>query len=304
MPTLSLEKLCVRFGRKEAVNAVSLTVEPGRCHALLGRNGAGKTTVMKALLGLLRPQSGRVRLFDLDPERHEAEVKSRLAWVPDAPAFYPWMSVREALEYAASARPRWRADIEEHLVSRFSLELDAPTSGLSKGQKTQLALTCAVASDPELLVLDEPTTGLDPMMRRQFLEAVIGAFQDRQPEKKTIFVSTHLISEFEGIIDEFTVLAEGRVVLTSHADEARQRYCRLRGWFEQMPLPEVPMITLHMTRREGRLLEFVVDQAPDEARAWLHRSGASRIESTPLSLEEIFMCTASAKGTTPCPPSL
>ncbi len=292
MPTtVSLDGLSVRFGTKEAVNDLSLKVEAGRCHALLGRNGAGKTTTMKALLGLIRPDAGRVSLFGLDPDTHEAEVKSRLAWVPDSPAFYPWMTVRDVLEHTAAMRTSWRLDIQEHLISRFNLDLSAPSASLSKGQKTQLALTCAVASDPELLVLDEPTTGLDPLVRRQFLEAVIGTFQDRQPEKKTIFVSTHLISEFEGIIDGFTVLSAGKVVLTSDADEARQRYCRLRGWFDQTP-PELTLPTISQSRREGRLLEFVVDQKPDEARAWLHNAGASRIELTPLSLEEIFVCAA------------
>lgn len=290
--TISLENISVKFDRKDAVNGLTLNVEAGRCHALLGRNGAGKTTTMKALLGLIRPDGGRVKLFGLDPLKHEAEVKSRLAWVPDSPAFYPWMSVQEALDYAASIRTSWRKDIEEHLVSRFSLELDAPTSGLSKGQKTQLALTCAVAADPELLVLDEPTTGLDPLVRRQFLEAVIGTFQDRNPEKKTIFVSTHLISEFEGIIDDFTVMSAGRGVLTSDADSARQRFCRLRGWFEQAPPMKVPMATVLPAKHEGRLVEFVVDERPEEARTWLHNAGASRIEATALSLEEIFVCAA------------
>ena len=291
-PTITFENISIRYGTKDAVSGLSLNVEPGRCHALLGRNGAGKTSAMKALLGLLRPDAGTVRLFGLDPEKHEREVKSRLAWVPDSPSFYPWMSVREALAYTASTRTTWRREIEEHLCSRFSLDLSAPTSGLSKGEKTQLALTCAVASDPELLVLDEPTTGLDPLVRRQFLEAVIGTFQDRQPEKKTIFVSTHLISEFEGIIDDFTVLAGGRAVLTSDADAARERFCRLRGWFEQTPPPQIGVPSVLSTRREGRLLELVVDSKAAETRAWLHGAGASRIESTALSLEEIFVCAA------------
>ena len=119
-------------------------------------------------------------------------------------------------------------------------------------------LTCAVAADPELLVLDEPTTGLDPLVRRQFLEAVIGTFQDRNPQAKTILVSTHLISEFEGIIDDFTVMAKGRAVITSDADSARQRFCRLRGWFEQTPPLQVPVSTITPPKTEGRLLELVV----------------------------------------------
>jgi ABC-2 type transport system ATP-binding protein len=291
-PALELQQLSVRYGRAEAVRELSLTVEPGRCHALLGRNGAGKTSTMKALLGLIAPDAGRVKLFGLDPKTHEAEVKSRLSWVPDAPAFYPWMTVQDTLEHAAALRPTWRRDVEEHLRTRFTLDPTAPTSTLSKGQKTQLALTCAVAADPELLVLDEPTTGLDPLVRRQFLEAVIGTFQDRNPQQKTIFVSTHLISEFEGIVDSFTVLAHGRAVLSADADEARQRFCRLRAWFDVTPPLEVPVTTVQPLKRDGRYLELVVDQRREEARAWLQQAGANRVETQALTLEDIFVCAA------------
>lgn len=291
-PVIDVENIHVTFGRADAVRGLCLSVAPGRCHALFGRNGAGKTTTLKALLGLAPVKTGRVALFGLDPARHEAQVKARLAWVPDAPGFYPWMSVREALEYAASFRPGWRRDVEEHLVGKFDLDLEAPTRGLSKGQRTQLALVAAVAADPELLVLDEPTSGLDPLVRRQFLEAVISAFQDRNPERRTLLVSTHLISEFEGIVDSFTIVQGGRDVLTAASDDARARFRRIRAWFEDRTPATVPIRTLKPPRHEGRMVEVLVDEAPDEARNWLTAVGASRVEASALSLEEIFLTTA------------
>src|ERR1041385_212858 len=176
------------YGRVEAVNGLDLTVRAGRCYGFFGRNGAGKTTTIKCLLNLLRPQSGNVRVFGLDPRRNEVAVKSRLAYVPDAVAFYPWMRVRDTLDYLASFRARWNRDLETDLLRRFGLDPGQKASALSKGQRTQLALIGAICPEPELLVLDEPTSGLDPIVRREFIETVIGAYQSGDPDKRTVFV--------------------------------------------------------------------------------------------------------------------
>src|SRR4029434_7511420 len=164
------------------------------------------------------------RIFGLDPARSEVDVKSRVAYVPDQVAFYPWMTVRETLAYVASFRERWNRESEATLLTQFQLDGRQKTSTLSKGQRTQLALVTAVCAEPDLLVLDEPTSGLDPIVRRECIQTVIGAFQDGVPERRTVFVSTHLISEFEGLIDEFTIIDRGRAVLTLGADTARERY--------------------------------------------------------------------------------
>src|SRR6516165_3084037 len=139
-PIIELKNLTRRYGRVEAVNGLSLTVQPGSCYGFFGRNGAGKTTTIKCLLNLLRPQSGSVRVLGLDPQRDEVAVKSRLAYVPDAVAFYPWMTVRDTLEYFASCRKHWNYDIETDLLKRFALDRNQKAASMSKGQKTQLAL--------------------------------------------------------------------------------------------------------------------------------------------------------------------
>src|SRR5262245_27399725 len=257
-PVIAIDRLVRRFSRTEAVNGLSLRVEPGRCYGFFGRNGAGKTTTIKCLLNLLRPTSGSVRLFGLDPAAHEVDVKSRLAYVPDAVAFYPWMTVREALDYAASFRPRWNTDTEKALIDRFRLDMRRKTSHLSKGQKTQLALVCAICPEPELLVLDEPTSGLDPIVRREFIQTVIGAYQDAEPGGRTVFVSTHLISEFEGLIDEFTIIENGREVLALDADGARSRYQKIYARFAA-DAPAIDLAGARVLRRSGRDVEVVVN---------------------------------------------
>src|SRR6266480_6898873 len=138
-PVIDLNHLVRRYGRTDAVNGLSLRVQPGRCYGFFGRNGAGKTTTIKCLLNLLRPTAGEVKVFGLDPARHEVEVKSRIAYVPDTVAFYPWMSVEDTLVYLASFRRRWNRDTEATLVKQFRLDVRQKVSALSKGQRTQLA---------------------------------------------------------------------------------------------------------------------------------------------------------------------
>src|SRR5215467_1768 len=223
-PVIEIKDLVYTYGKGDAVHGFNLQVEPGRCYGLFGRNGAGKTTTIKCLLNLLRPRSGSVRLFGLDPAKHEVEVKRRLAYVPDYVAFYPWMTVRQTLDYLASFRERWNRRTELELLEQFRLDESKKTNALSKGQKTQLALIGAICAEPDLLILDEPTSGLDPIVRREFIQTVIGAYQEADPGNRTVFVSTHLISEFEGLIDEFTIIENGRSEVTLEADDARSRY--------------------------------------------------------------------------------
>jgi ABC-2 type transport system ATP-binding protein len=234
-PVIALNNLTRAYGKVEAVHGLTLTVRPGRCYGFFGRNGAGKTTTIKCLLNLLQPDSGTVRVFGLDPHKQEVAVKSRLSYVPDSVAFYPWMTVSQTLEFLASFRPHWNQDMEADLLNRFQLDPAQKASNLSKGQKTQLALIGAVCPEPELLVLDEPTSGLDPIVRREFIQTVIGAYHASDPERRTIFVSTHLIAEFEGLIDEFTIIDQGRELLTMSADDARHRFQRIRAIFSQFP---------------------------------------------------------------------
>ena len=287
-PAIHIENLAYAYGRAEAVHDLSLKVQPGRCYGLFGRNGAGKTTTMKCLLNLLRPQRGQVRVFGLDPAKAEVPVKSRLAYVPDQVVFYPWMSVRETLDYLASFRQRWNRKTEEELLERFRLDPAQRTDGLSKGQRTQLALIAAICPETDLLVLDEPTSGLDPIVRREFIETVIGAYQEGNPGNRTIFVSTHLITEFEGLIDEFTIIDGGRVVVTLGSDQARQRFQKIRARFAQSP-PQLDLKAALRVRRQGRELELIANGAGPELLERLRQHNPEALTTESLTLEEIFV---------------
>lgn len=292
-PAIDIQNLAYSYARAEAVHDLSLRALPGRCYGLFGRNGAGKTTTMKCLLNLLRPQRGQVRVFGLDPTNVEVEVKRRLAYVPDQLAFYPWMTVRETLDYLASFRERWNKKTEQELLDRFRLDSAKRTAALSKGQRTQLALIAAICPETDLLVLDEPTSGLDPIVRREFIETVIGAYQEGGSGERTIFVSTHLITEFEGLIDEFTIIDQGRAVLTLEADEARHRFQKIRARFAQ-PLPELDLQSALRVRREGRELELIVNGSGPQLLEHLRLHQPEVLTTEALTLEEVFVAVLKA----------
>ena len=176
------------------------------------------------------------------------------------------------------------------MLERFQLDPAQRTGNLSKGQRTQVALVAAVCPETDLLVLDEPTSGLDPIVRREFIEAVIGAYQQGIPGKRTILVSTHLITEFEGLIDEFTLIDRGRAVLTLDADQARERYQKIRARFAQAP-PEIDLKAALRVRRDGRELELIANGSGAELMERLRQHNPEALSTESLTLEEIFVAT-------------
>lgn len=289
-PAIAIHNLVRRFGRTDAVDGLTLRVAVGRCYGLFGRNGAGKTTTIKCLLNLIRATSGETRIFGLDPLRDEVAVKARVGYVPDLVAFYPWMTVEDTLAYFASFRRHWNQAIEASLLKQFRLDPRQNTTHLSKGQRTQLALICAICPEPELLVLDEPTSGLDPIVRREFIQTVIGAYQDGDPGRRTVLVSTHLIAEFEGLIDEFTIVDRGRSVLTLEADLARERYQKVHARFASDPGP-LDLPGTRVLRRRGRELEVMVNGRAAQVMERLREHSLESMVIEALTLEEIFVAT-------------
>ena len=289
-PAIEVKGLNYNYGRSDAVHHFNLTVPQGRCYGLFGRNGAGKTTTLKCLLNLLRPRAGTVRVFGMDPAKDEVAVKRRLAYVPDYIAFYPWMTVRETLDYLSSFRTHWNSETERDLLHRFRLDSSQRTGALSKGQRTQVALVAAICPEPDLLLLDEPTSGLDPIVRREFIETVIGAYQEGGTGKRTILVSTHLITEFEGLIDDFTIMDQGRDLLSLGADQARQRYQKIRARFAQPP-PALDFKGALQVRRQGRELELIANGEGPQIMELLRGLSPESLTSEALSLEEVFVAT-------------
>ncbi|MBN2383641.1 ABC transporter ATP-binding protein [bacterium] len=294
-PAIEIKGLSKRYKKREAVSGLDLVVEPGICYGLFGQNGAGKTTTIRCLLGLLRPQSGTVRIFGYDPLKQEEQAKSRLAYVPETLGFYPWMTVAGVLKYTSAFYPNWDWSLANELLARFAFNRKQKIPALSKGQKAQLALIEAISTGCDLLVLDEPTSGLDPLTRSEFIRTVIGAFQEDRHGQRTILVSTHLINEFEGLIERFTIIDRGRSIVTSDSDQARARYKKIQLFFEDS-VPECNHPAILALEQQGKSLELVTDSFSDELLRYLKSLYPSRLELEALSLEEIFIATLRKRG--------
>ena len=214
-------ELTRRFGTTTALDAVNLAVERGTVHGLLGANGAGKTTFIKHILGLLRAESGTVRVFGLDPVADPPGVLSRIGYLSEDNDLPGWMRVDELMRYSRAFYPGWNVAYAEELRQAFALEPVAKIKDLSKGQKARAGLIVALAHRPELLVLDEPSSGLDPIVRRDILGAVIRTIAD---EGRTVLFSSHLLEEVEQVADYVTIINHGRIVLSAPLDEIKEAH--------------------------------------------------------------------------------
>jgi ABC-2 type transport system ATP-binding protein len=225
---ISITELTRSFGAKTALDSVNLSFPRGAVYGLVGANGAGKTTLIKHILGLLRAESGSVRIFGLDPVTDPVGVLSRIGYLSEENDLPGWMRVDELIRYSRAFYPAWDAGYAEQLREAFALDPAAKVKELSKGQKARAGLLVALAYRPELLVLDEPSSGLDPIVRRDILGAVIRTIAD---EGRTVLFSSHLLDEVEAVADHVTMIREGRIVLSAPIDDIRQSHGSLDAAF-------------------------------------------------------------------------
>src|SRR5215467_9060476 len=208
---VSITNLSRRFGAKTALNDVSLYVPRGCVFGLVGENGAGKTTLIKHILGLLKAEAGTVRVFGLDPVLDPPGVLSRIGYLSENRDLPPWMRVDELLRYSQAFYPKWDPAFAEQMRKEFGLDPAARIKNLSRGENAKAGLLIALAYRPEFLLLDEPSSGLDPVVRRDILEAIIRTVAD---EGRTVFFSSHLLEEVERVADDLAMMFNGRVVLS------------------------------------------------------------------------------------------
>jgi ABC-2 type transport system ATP-binding protein len=291
-PIIEISGLTRKFENKLALNNVSLQVPRGRVFGLVGENGAGKTTLIKHVLGLLKAESGSVRVFGFDPVAAPVAVLSRIGFLSENRDLPPWMRVDELLRYTRSFYPRWDPAFAEELRNQFGLDPSAKIRNLSRGENAKAGLLLALAFRPELLLLDEPSSGLDPLVRRDILEAIIRTVAD---EGRTVFFSTHLLDEVERVADDVAMMFDGQVVLKGPLDQVKENHHRLVLRFEspQPAAPKVPGV-LSIT---GSGLEWTVicnGSRQETVAAAARLGGRVVLEETP-SLDEIFVARAGGK---------
>jgi ABC-2 type transport system ATP-binding protein len=223
-PVVAIDGLTVRYGRHTAVEDIDLEVDAGCVYALLGRNGAGKTSTVGCLLGQRRATAGSVRLFGRNVWCHRASLMGKVGVVPERSEVPPGMTGRQLERFFASLYPGWKREEFTGRLDRFGIPLNRPNGTLSKGQQRQLSLALALASRPELLVLDDPTLGLDAVARRELLEELIGELADRGT---TVFVTTNDIGGIEGVAERVGILHRGSLVVDEELESLKGRYRRL-----------------------------------------------------------------------------
>lgn len=220
-PVIEISGLTRRFGNKTALNAIDLSMPRGAVYGLVGANGAGKTTLIKHILGLLRAEAGSVRVFGLDPVAEPVAVLSRIGYLSEENDLPGWMRVEELLRYSRAFYAGWDDEYAEELRQTFALDAAARIKNLSKGQKARAGLLIALAYRPELLVLDEPSSGLDPIVRRDIVGAVMRTTAD---EGRTVLFSSHLLDEVEEVADHVTMISNGSIILSAPLSDIKESH--------------------------------------------------------------------------------
>lgn len=290
-PVVKLENLTVRYGKVRALDEVALEVARGSVYALTGRNGAGKTSAIRCLLGHRLPDAGRAFLFGEESWGGRARAMARTGVVPEEPEAPPEMTAKQLLWFCSRLYPRWNGGEALARLERFGVPRDVPCGRLSKGQKGMLALALALGHGPELLVLDDPTLGLDAVARKAFFEELVGDLAERGT---TVFVTSHDLRGVEGVASHVGLLKEGRLLLSDEMEALRARFRRVRLTAgEGAPsdlraaLSEFQVLDL---ARLGTAAEVLVDRFEEGALERLRQTPwALDVEASALSLEELFI---------------
>lgn len=285
-PAITFEAVRRTFGRRVALESFDLTIPEGTVVGLVGRNGAGKTTALRLAHGYLYPDSGRVRVLGLDPVRDGLAVRREVSLLSEEAALYPWMTVGEILRFASGLHPRWDDRIAEDLRDRLDLDPNAEIRTLSRGSRAKVSLVLAVAPRPRVLLLDDPTAGLDPLVRREVLQGIIETIPD---EGGAVVYASHLIQDIERIADRVVVLDEGRVTLGGTIDELRDRIRRAHAVFPESPPRDTALPGAFVIQATGRALTIVAEAPNGSLEKALREMGATAVEVETLDLEEILV---------------
>jgi ABC-2 type transport system ATP-binding protein len=280
--------LTKEYRRTLAVESLDLAIPDGSISAFLGPNGSGKTTTIKMLLGLARPTAGNALVFGQPACDDVASVtiRRRTGYVGEDKRLYGYMTLGQILSFVQSAYPKWDIDRAQALVRQFDLPLDRKCKKLSKGMRTKLALVLALSRGAELLILDEPSEGLDPVAAEQLLEAVVRA----AAEGATVFFSTHQISEVERIADHVFIMNQGHLVFESPIEEMRAHHRRIHVAFPgRVPVEEMSQAGAQRVRVQDHVLSFVVKDNVESITQRAHSLGALSVDIQPISLREVFL---------------
>ena len=286
-PVIAISDLRKYFGQTRALDGLDLTVDPGEVHGFLGPNGAGKSTTLRILLGLLRADGGAARLLGGDPWRDVASLHSRLAYVPGDVVLWPNLSGGEIIDLLGRLRGGLDAQRRAHLLEQFELDPTKKGRTYSKGNRQKVALVAALASDVELLLLDEPTAGLDPLMEAVFR----GCIEDERRRGRTVLLSSHILAEVEALCDRVSIIRNGRNVETGSLAELRHlTRTSIEAELAHSPTGLAPLPGVHDLEMHGTSVRCQVDtEHLDAVIRVLSSAGVRSLISRPPTLEQLFL---------------
>lgn len=283
---IATHRLTKYYGRRCVVDNLELRVPQGTVYGLLGRNGTGKSTTIKMLLGMVHPDFGRSELFGEDSFNLRPQTRARIAYLAEGHPLYRWMTIGQAVQFTRAFYLRWNDALLEQILDHFGLSIRARIKRLSGGERAQVSLALAVASDPELLILDDPTLGLDTVVRRDFLESLIQIIQRRG---RTILFSSHILGDVERVADRIGILIEGVLRVDCPTEHFKESLRKIVLEFPQEP-PAFPVCTgLVSNRQVGRKLEAIIVNYNDEHRRLAESLHPRSMEVIDMNLEDAFI---------------
>lgn len=285
-PIVQMRGLCKKFSKVKALDQADLDIYPGGIIGLLGANGAGKSTLLRHIIGLYLPDSGQCITFGCEAAKLGPKELGRIGYVHQEGELLAWMKVRQLIRYVAAYYPNWNSEIEEHYISEFEISTDARVGVLSPGERQKLAILLAIGFEPELLILDEPASALDPIARANFLNLLLEIIQD---EKRAIIISSHILSDVEKIINRTVIMRKGRIICDSGFDELLEKYYRIHISAAGGKLPDsMPFTNIINSQQSDGQAILTIRGTPKETIERLAETLKCEIEIKPLSLEEIY----------------
>jgi ABC-2 type transport system ATP-binding protein len=285
---IETNELKKHYGKHEAVKGLNLSVQAGAVCAFLGQNGAGKSSTIKMLLGMIHPTSGTGSIFGhrIDNERESLLIRQQVAFVAEDKRLYDYMTVAEMIRFTRSFFPAWDGAFERHLLDRFELPLDRRVRQLSKGMRTKLALLLGFARGCKLLILDEPTEGLDPVAIEDVLQIVVSL----AAQGTTVFFSSHQIAEVEQIADHVLMINRGKLVLDAPMDQVKEQYRHIQAVFpEPVEERDFQLPGIERVQMQGRTVSLIASRNLDSIMEHMRMLRAGNVDVLPISLKEIFL---------------
>jgi ABC-2 type transport system ATP-binding protein len=286
---IETSQLCKSFKGQPALAGLDLRVPAGSIFGFLGRNGAGKTTTIKTLMGLLRSDSGAARVFGIpvaDADR-SIEIRRRIGFVTEDKELYPYMTVEQIIRFTRPFFPKWRDDLERRYLNMFELPPKRKIPDLSKGMRSKLMLLLAISRGAELLILDEPTDGLDPAATEDVLRELVAIAAS---EGTTMFFSSHQLSEVELIADHIGIIDRGKMIVAGSLDDMKGHYQRLQVVFkETVNIPSHWADGVESVRQEGRVVSILASHNVDAIVEQARSLPGTAVERFPVTLKEIFL---------------